>query len=78
MRSISRDHWTLIGVFTLGLLWFLRPIWGIDVFFHVAIGREIVAAGIPSTDILSAAHPDAAWTPFQVGYALIVHALDEL
>jgi hypothetical protein len=56
--------------------WCLRPIWGIDIFFHVAIGRQAFATGIPETDILSAAHPDAAWMPFQLGYELLVAWLE--
>ncbi|MGM0578720.1 MAG: hypothetical protein ACQEXJ_23560 [Myxococcota bacterium] len=56
--------------------WCLRPAWGIDVFFHVAIGREVLAHGIPSTDVFSAAHPDAPWTPFQVGYEVLVALID--
>jgi hypothetical protein len=64
------------ALFLVSFLWVLRPIWSIDIFFHVAIGRELVANGIPSTDVFSAAHPDAPWTPFQVGYALFVYAID--
>lgn len=56
--------------------WVLRPLWDIDVFFHIAIGRHILAHGVPSTDIFSAATPEAAWTPFQLGYALLAAALD--
>ena len=63
-------------MFLISFLWVLRPIWSIDIFFHVVIGREIVANGIPSTDVFSAAHPDAPWTPFQVGYALFAHLID--
>jgi hypothetical protein len=46
------------------------------VFFHVAIGREVLAHGVPTTDLFSAAHPDAAWAPFQLGYELLVALLD--
>ena len=42
----------------------------------MAIGRWITDHGIPSTDILSAAHPDAPWSPFQTGYELLVAWLD--
>jgi hypothetical protein len=59
------------------LAWTLRPIWDIDIFMHIAIGREVFAHGLPTTDVLSAATPDAPWTPFQVGYELLVAALDE-
>ena len=67
-----------LGCLALAFLWVLRPIWGIDVFFHVAIGREIVDAGIPYLDVFSAAHPKVAWAPFQVGYALFAHGVDAL
>ena len=30
------------------------------------------------TDVFSAAHPDAAWVPFQLGYELMVAGLDRL
>ena len=65
-------------LFVVSFLWILRPIWSIDIFFHVVIGREIAWNGIPSTDVFSAAHPDAPWTPFQVGYALFAHGIDFL
>jgi hypothetical protein len=68
--------WAEGALFLVSFLWVLRPIWSIDIFFHVAIGRELLANGIPSTDVFSAAHPDAPWTPFQVGYALFVHGID--
>lgn len=58
--------------------WCLRPIWGIDVFFHVAIGRTILDSGLPETDVYSAAHPDAAWVPFQAGYEVVVALLDRV
>ncbi|MEZ4268196.1 MAG: hypothetical protein R3F39_17675 [Myxococcota bacterium] len=68
--------WGLLATFGVLFAWCLRPAWGIDVFFHVAIGREVWANGVPSTDIFSAAHPDAAWAPFQLGYELLVALLD--
>ncbi len=64
------------AVFVALFAWCLRPAWGIDVFFHVAIGREVLANGVPTTDLFSAAHPDAAWAPFQLGYELLVALLD--
>lgn len=64
------------ALFVALFAWCLRPAWGIDVFFHVAIGREVLAHGVPGTDVFSAAHPDAAWAPFQLGYELLVALLD--
>jgi hypothetical protein len=57
--------------------WVLRPIWDIDLFMHVAIGRLVLRSGLPSTDVLSAATPDAPWTPFQAGYELLVALLHD-
>ncbi|MCB9730381.1 MAG: hypothetical protein H6744_03620 [Deltaproteobacteria bacterium] len=65
-----------LALFAALFAWCLRPAWGIDIFFHVAIGREILAHGVPTTDVFSAAHPDAAWAPFQLGYELLVALLD--
>lgn len=59
-------------------LWCLRPAWGIDVFFHVVVGRIVLDDGIPVRDVLSAAHPDAPWTPFQVGYEVLVALVDRV
>ena len=72
------NRWIMGGLWLFFFGWCLRPIWGIDIFFHVAIGRYAFESGIPSTDILSAAHPDAAWSPFQIGYELLVAWIDEL
>lgn len=66
----------IVAVGVLGFCWFLRPIWSIDIFMHVAIGREILAHGIPSTDVFSAADPTAPWTPFQMGYEALVAWVD--
>lgn len=59
-------------------LWVLRPLWDIDIFLHIAVGRYLLAHGVPSTDVFSSAAPEAAWTPFQVGYALLMAELDKL
>ena len=74
-----------LGRHALGLLawsllfaWCLRPIWGIDIFSHVAIGRVILDTGIPQTDVLSAAHPEAPWSPFQVAYEVLYTGLLEM
>ncbi|MEE2779746.1 MAG: hypothetical protein VYE15_04420 [Myxococcota bacterium] len=56
--------------------WCLRPIWGMDIFSHVAIGRLILSTGIPQSDVLSAAHPEAVWSPFQVAYEVLVAWMD--
>ena len=58
--------------------WALRPLWDIDLFWHVAVGRHILAGAIPRTDIFSAVQPEAPWTTFQWGYELLVAGVDRL
>ncbi len=71
--------WALaLGVATVALAWVWRPLWDIDVFWHVAVGRAIRAGGIPTTDVFSAAHPEAAWSTFQWLYELLLSGLDDL
>src|SRR5688572_533637 len=65
-----------LGLALLFFAWTLRPVWDIDIFMHIAIGRELLEHGIPTTDVLSSATPDAAWTPFQVSYEVLVELLD--
>ena len=72
------NRWLMAALWLLFFGWCLRPIWGIDIFFHIAIGRHALESGIPSTDVLSAAHPDAPWAPFQIGYELFVAWLDQV
>lgn len=74
----TRGLTALCVLYVVLFLWVLRPLWDIDVFLHIAVGRYLFAHGVPSTDVFSAATPDAAWTPFQIGYALFMAALDRL
>lgn len=39
--------------------------YAVDTFWHLALGRVIELAGIPTTDLFSAVHPDSPWTQFQ-------------
>jgi hypothetical protein len=64
-----------LGLFVFG--WVLRPVWDIDLFMHVAIGRLVLERGLPETDVLSSATPDAAWTPFQASYEVLVALLHD-
>ena len=58
----------------LGLI-FLRPVWDIDIFWHLAAGRAILADGsIPTTDIFGL-DPARAWVPFQWGYEVSMELL---
>jgi len=63
----------VLGV--LGALWAWRPIWNIDLFWHVAVGREVMDGGIPARDVFSAADANAPWTTFQWGYEVLVARL---
>ena len=66
----------LLILVSLGLLaWALRPIWDIDVWWHMALGRHILAHGLPTTDVLGA-DPDMPWRTFQGGYEVLVAWLD--
>ncbi len=68
----------LVAVFVALALWLFRPIWNIDIFWHVVVGRLILEGGVPTQDVLSAAHPEAPWRTFQWGYEVLVAALDGL
>ena len=51
---------------------FLRPVWDIDIFWHIAAGRAIAEAGaLPGTDIFGY-DPARIWVPFQWGYELLM------
>lgn len=55
----------------------LRPIWDIDIFWHVAVGRSILEhLALPEKDLWSAADPDAPWQSFQWLYQAAVAAVD--
>ena len=54
----DRRPWDVLlisGSFLVVLAWAWRPIWDIDLFWHVVVGRLILEGGVPSTDVLSAA-----------------------
>jgi hypothetical protein len=43
-----------------------RPIFAVDLFWHLKIGEVIAATGaIPDTDMFSAIHPESPWIQFQ-------------
>lgn len=56
--------------------WSIRPIWDIDLGWHIAVGRFILANGFPTTDFLSAADSSRPWVTFQGGYEILVAYLD--
>ena len=56
---------------------FFRPIWDVDVFWHIKAGQWIVEnRDLPSTDIFSSVDPERPWHTFQWGYEVMVHGLD--
>ena len=58
-------------------LWAYRPIWNIDIFWHIATGRVILESGIPETDIFAPPLIRGEWTPFQWGYEALVAWIDD-
>ena len=68
----------LAGIGALATLMFLRPIWDIDIFWHIAAGRWIWANGaIPTTDIFGL-DPQRSWYTFQWGYQLGMYGFESL
>jgi hypothetical protein len=77
MKPPERNRVLALGLLgILAALWAWRPIWNIDLFWHVAVGREVIAGGIPTRDLFSAADPNAPWTTFQWGYEVLVAHLE--
>ena len=57
---------------------FYRPIWDVDVFWHIKAGQWITEhRTLPSTDIFSAVDPTRPWHTFQWGYEVLVYGLDQ-
>ena len=65
-----------VGTVVVVTAWAWRPMWDIDIFWHISVGREILDGGIPHTDLFSAAAPERPWTTFQWGYELLVALLE--
>lgn len=66
-------------LFLAGVLGFvgLRPIWDVDVFWHVVAGRWILREGaLPSVDVFSFREPAPAWFTFQWLYEVVCAAVD--
>ncbi len=67
---------TALGAF-LALL-FLRPVWDIDIFWHIAAGREFRRLGHLVTLDPMGLDPSRRWVSFQWGYQLAVSAVHDL
>jgi len=58
---------------------FFRPIWDVDIFWHIKAGQWIVEhQALPSTDIFSSVDPERSWYTFQWGYEVLVYGLDQV
>ncbi len=73
------EGWGLGVLFAIFVFCSIRPMYGIDVYWHIAVGDWIRSAGaLPDRDLFSAFTPDGAWRSFQWGYQVLVSALDDL
>ena len=70
-------HWLWIGVGALVTLWALRPIWDMDLWWHIALGRLILESGFPTTDPLAVGRGALEWATFQGGYEVMVALAEE-
>jgi hypothetical protein len=52
-------------------VYFLRPEYDIDIWWHLKAGEHILQHGFPSTDIFNYQHPDKAWTTFEWLYEVL-------
>ena len=51
-----------------------RPLFAVDLFWHLQLGEVIAATGaIPETDLFSAVHPESAWIQFQWLWEWLAH-----
>ncbi len=67
----------VVAVLCFGFLMAFRPNWDIDIFWHIAAGRWIVAhGGLPHTDIFTSTDPTRPWASFQWLYQVLMSELD--
>ncbi len=56
----------------------LRPIWDVDIFWHIAAGRWIVEhRAFPTKDIFTFVEPARDWVTFQWLYEILCYAVDD-
>lgn len=80
IQNISRQnkfHLAWFGVAIFAALWALRPVWDMDLWWHIALGRFIVESGLPLTDPLALGREGVSWATFQGGYEAFVALLDQ-
>ncbi|GMV38549.1 MAG: hypothetical protein AMXMBFR64_02650 [Myxococcales bacterium] len=60
----------------LVMLYAFRPLYAVDLFWHLRLGQIIAETwSIPSTDLFSAVHPDSPWVQFQWLWELCAHLI---
>ncbi len=70
-------QWWLYALALLAGAFALRPIWDVDIFWHIAAGRWIIEhGGFPTTDIFTFVEPPRDWVTFQWGYEVICAAVE--
>jgi len=71
------DVLSLFFLFSLLVLYTVRPNWDIDIYWHIKTGEWIVKhKEIPTKDIFSATDPERPWVPFQWLYEVITYEID--
>ena len=79
MKRRGPEVLALFALTCAALLFASRPIWNIDLFWHIAAGKHFLTQGtLPVHDIFSAITPERSWVTFQWGYQVLVHGLDSL
>ena len=78
MRASALEGLLLVAIALFVLLFAGRPIWNIDLFWHMAAGEYIVSTGtLPTHDIFSAIDPERSWVTFQWGYEVLVYLAEQ-
>ncbi len=84
VRSMPKPQRRIVGAASALLVaaWVLctlRPLWGIDLFWHVVQGDVIRELGtVHLRDTFSALRPERPWIPFQWGYQVLVSLVDDI
>ena len=69
-----KHFWFL--VFLLTCLWSLRPIWDMDLWWHLALGHFIDENGLPVVDPFALGREAEPWRTFQGGYEWFFHQIE--
>jgi hypothetical protein len=77
--KVSARLWTILLIAASFFAGFvaLRPIWDVDIFWHIVAGRWIIdTLSFPSTDIFTFITPPRAWVTFQWLYEVLMAGVD--